>query len=676
MKKIPTAANQSQFQFIVTDLPENTFIVQQFSGQMIISGHYQYQIQCTSQQQFDPQELLGKRAKLVIQGTSDNSYIHGFILSYHGNYIFTLTSNLASLLLRQSTQIFINQSVLEIIQKILQDANWSPSSFQLPKQIEFPKIASVIQYNESDLSFIERLLNQHGLFYLFAQKPESATLYFLDSFAGLPALSYTDLPFYTESGTNKIHESIYYFSEINCLLPSNLTLKNINDQFPNLDLTVTRKNQTELPGIQHCYDYGRFYKNTDDGQQLIRHAMQALDGQRQTFIIKTDCRNLQLGQTFFLSNHPNKNYHGEYRIIAMENRGQQLAEWNIETQTPTYEATCLAIKAKQPFQIFPQKSAEFLHILPAKIESLNNLQSTYLNAQGKYHLRFHFDQSQNPVGQASPPVSLLQPHGGATTQSQLTTGWHFPLRDGTQVVTGFIHGDLNQPIILGIIYHPNNPSPAIAQNNTQNIIRTSGGNELILEDKTNSPYTRFSTKDHKNSLLLDATPNQHQIQFISQEGAIQNYAKNNLQIITDDNFLQIISQNYLTNIQNNHFLQTENQTIYHQAKNNIELQANRNLQLISNHDIQTQSNQNTEIFATSALSLQVNQGNLEMQCQTGNTSIQANQNVFINANYSNLNIGSNTCNMQISAENFIFNSSILNFEAPEINVYGNINLNT
>lgn len=678
-------ANQSQFQFRVASFPDDAFTVQRFTNHHeALSQHYSYEIECWSQSQLDLSGLVGQRAKLMLIWPPDAAYIHGTIASCENVgvsqdgfwycYQLRLVSLLENLRKQQHARVFIKQTIVDIIREVLITAGWPASTFVFKTQQPYPEREITIQLNETDLAFIERWLSFYGLFYYFDQQADNSTLIILDNNQNLPQFTDQSLPFQTESGADKPVSSIYQFSERAQIFPQTVQLKNYYYPTPDIDLIAQANNTTENPSDGINYIYGIPYHTTTAGDALAQLRIQALDWQRQTFIAQTDCRGLQVGQIVKLTNHPNSDYNTSYYVVAIDRTGNQktglaLADENIKIHPKTYQAKLLLAKLIYPFRAMPHEMPAFYSILPAIIESLSDGQP-YLDDQGRYHARLIFDQ-QNPLAQASCPLRLLQPYGGAITNGQ-AVGMHFPLRAGTQVAVGFVNDNLDEPVIIGVIYNPTNPSTVNAQNCTQNVVRTFLGNEFLMEDQPANPFTQFATQNRQNLMSLNATPEQHQINLTTQQGSLNVYANKTLQTQTGDSYIQNTGGDHITTVQNNQQLMTQTANITQQSGNDLSLMAGRNLQIHAAGAINLQSAKDIQLIANNNLSAQIMSGDLQMQTSQGDMQLQAAQNLSI------LGSGAGRVTIGQPAGGMVFTSSgsvLLSgpnatFEAPQINVYG------
>jgi type VI secretion system secreted protein VgrG len=93
-------------------------------------------------------------------------------------------------------------------------------------------------------------------------------------------------------------------------------------------------------------------------------------------------------------------------------------------------------------------------------------------------------------------MRLAQPYAGAKY------GIHFPSHEGTEMVWACIDGDPDKPMGIGTIPNANTMSPVVGTNKTQNVIRTAGNNELLMDDTDKKQKIRMTTAA-KHTLQMD-----------------------------------------------------------------------------------------------------------------------------------------------------------------------------
>jgi type VI secretion system secreted protein VgrG len=95
---------------------------------------------------------------------------------------------------------------------------------------------------------------------------------------------------------------------------------------------------------------------------------------------------------------------------------------------------------------------------------------------------------------------MAQPYGGSKH------GMHFPLQKGTEVLLTFVNGDPDRPIITAAVPNPAMPSLVTSANQTANIIHTSGGNKIHLEDLEGSQHLLLHSPAADSMICLGLAP--------------------------------------------------------------------------------------------------------------------------------------------------------------------------
>jgi Uncharacterized protein conserved in bacteria len=164
--------------------------VESFTGDEALSGLYAYQIIFSSLDSgITPQQMLLKNASFSfnapgmqlagfsLPGMESPRTVHGVITQFQRlsssldetRYQATLEPRLALLGNASRPAIFQNQSVPEIVEQILRDNHqFEGWQFEFRLRGTYPRREQVMQWQESDLAFIERLLSEVGIWYRFA----------------------------------------------------------------------------------------------------------------------------------------------------------------------------------------------------------------------------------------------------------------------------------------------------------------------------------------------------------------------------------------------------------------------------------------------------------------------------------------------------------------------------
>jgi len=167
------------FRLIVADA-DDAFEVEQARGREKMSATYAFEIEATTKLGDDELEgLLGADARLEITKGDKHRVFHGIAAQI--THVAHLTSDMnvrrvridlvprAFLMgLTRNSNIFQGCSVVAVVQRML-SLHGIPSRWLLTKK--YPAHEYITQYEETDLAFVERLLAEAGILYLFEQPP-------------------------------------------------------------------------------------------------------------------------------------------------------------------------------------------------------------------------------------------------------------------------------------------------------------------------------------------------------------------------------------------------------------------------------------------------------------------------------------------------------------------------
>lgn len=88
-------------------------------------------------------------------------------------------------------------------------------------------------------------------------------------------------------------------------------------------------------------------------------------------------------------------------------------------------------------------------------------------------------------------------------------GSFFVPEEKDEVLVAFVHGDLNEPIVLGGLYNgKDKPAGKRSSSQDQKLIRTKAGHSITLDDTGGSERIAVVDKSGKNSFVIDTTKNE------------------------------------------------------------------------------------------------------------------------------------------------------------------------
>ncbi|MHB8713922.1 MAG: type VI secretion system tip protein TssI/VgrG [Trichloromonadaceae bacterium] len=620
-------ANQSQFAFRVSAEAAPSLVVKSFTGSDHgLSADYLFQVTLCNQGPVWPGEMVGKPAQLELLGSETPVVIHGLIseFTWAGNgadgseFVASLASPLFPLKLRRNNRVFLNTTVPQIIEEVLGGAELG-CDFAWEIQGDYPVREYTVQYHETDWEFITRLAAASGLFFRWESDPEKTRLLFHDGLETLPEIAGGELLYQVQSGTSREGETIFAFNARVRLLSATAELRDYNYRTPEILLDAPAVGASAVPGHGCAYRFGEHHKDLQQGQQVAKLRQQALDWQREIYLADSDCRAATPGGRITMTGHPDAQLNREYLIIQVEHQGDQSAglSYGGRQTAMTYRNQLTLI----PFGTLytpPLPEQRRMHgILSARVESAGG-QYAYLDEQGRYRIRLHFDDGQATPGAASHAVRLGQTYSGENY------GLHFPLHPGTEVALTCVNGDLDRPLLLGALPNPETLGPVTAANPSQNILRTFGGNELLLEDRKGQERIELFTRERKNLLNLDAGSAGHKVRLATAEGTMEVQAAKSLHLESGDTHSTTSGNDHLITVENMQQLATKKAGIDLQAATDIRMKATNKVDLHSEQqDIQLKAAQNMVLQAGEGMTVEVRNQNLTLRVTGGQLSIEA-----------------------------------------------------
>jgi len=490
---LSTQGNQSKFFFRVPSLPD-FFQVINFEGREALSECFRFQVKViTSETSIEYEELVGKPAYLSLKTDEESCFHHGIILDYEqipagenkSVLILTLVPEFYKLQYSKNNRVFQNLNVIDIVKKVLTDHSIPQNELVVETTGNYPPLEFVIQYNETDLNFIQRLLETAGLFYAFDNSESDHALVLSDKSTSREYNPiHPEVLFQIKDGLVKNeNHTIHYLSKKNFLHTASESYKDYNYTQPAADVYGNEEGE----GIGKNFTYGENIKTAEQATQVskIRNEFN-----QQTKILvsgESDCQAFTCGKKVKITDRTGSNLGGEYFLTEVLHQGDQEASILGQGKDPGYTNTFKGIPANQIFRPARRTPKPVVPgVIPVKVDGPEG-EYAFIDEEGRYRVKFPFDLESTNSGEASLPIRMTQPYTGDNY------GIHFPLHTGTEVMVGFENGDIDRPIGLGSPSNPLNLSPVSNKNKSESVTRTASGNQLIFDDLKDETSIKLKT---------------------------------------------------------------------------------------------------------------------------------------------------------------------------------------
>jgi type VI secretion system secreted protein VgrG len=440
----------------------------------------------------DTEELIGAAASLVFEmdtqaedSTPEFHQVHGIIgdvedmldpVADHRTYRLHLVPRAHRLTLIQTQEIFLNQTIPDIIVAKLGRVGIRGDDIDLRLTGSYPLREFVVQYKETDLAFIMRLVEHLGICFFFEHSSGKDVLVFSDSNSRFKAIEGNDKVQFRPRGEKR---SVYNLTARSQMIPTVFIVKDYNYLIPSVDLTGQHQLSEGYAG--GIMEYGPNHFTPEEGATFAQVRAEERLVTRRVLAGDSNIYRFHPGAKMTLEEHP-RFESTELLFLEVEHKARQIIHMHGGADDkPMYENVFRAIDATVPYRparVSPKPV--IAGVLSARVEphadgEIGNY--AQIDPQGRYTVRFYFDPS--PLGArpfSSLPVRMAQPHAGPNY------GFHFPLKPGIEVLVAFAEGDPDRPFILGAVPNPVTPSPVDRHNQLFNKFQTASGVFLEIKD--------------------------------------------------------------------------------------------------------------------------------------------------------------------------------------------------
>ncbi len=462
-------------------------------------------------------DLVAARTTLKLPGPDRECAYHGIIRTaellhaWGESRLMRLTMVPALWQLSQTlhSRVFVDLSVNEIVAIMLDEHGIQHRLAITGGAGQHPSLPHVCQYRESDLQFMQRLLEREGSYYYFDHSGDQEELVIEDrcSAEGGPTLTYAP------GAAADTTMSTAYFDSFICrhqALPGGVEITGYNDQKPKLQTleqakVAPLKTTMSLFNEAHVHDVAQPAALLDVRAEEIKVRGVTYEGHGEAYGVLP-------GFAFAVTGHPVTETNQIYVATSVELRvNEAVADPVLQRLLGIgHAANDVQVQAiARDVQFRPKRSTpqpRIEGVETAVVESTGDDKYAHLDEHGRYLIRMHFDErgrrdsTSNIQQAASTWVRMMQPHAGAPE------GAHFPLRAGTGVMFVFLGGDPDRPVIAGAVPNPVTPSVVVAATHTRNALETGSQNRLMMEDLTGSERVELSSPAENTRIGLGAVP--------------------------------------------------------------------------------------------------------------------------------------------------------------------------
>lgn len=545
---------------IVGPLDEGTFRVRELQGSEGLSEPFCFTLQLTADKDadIDFSQVVGQAATIVIDPEANRSealgsrYIHGIVTSLDdlgaddvfAYYEMEIRPPLWLLSKRINCRVFQQMTVPQIIEEVL---NGSNAVIRLHETYYAHNYC--VQYRESDLDFLSRIMEEEGIYYFFTHDETSCYLNIADSSTVSLDLPENSMVAYdrTAKGTRS-DERIHSWRFRQQIGSTAYRVWDHSFEMPdsNLEATAAASSSVVAGAGQYRLDIGssqnleifdypgafaqRFDGVSSEGGDDSATLQSVYQQNAQTAKIRmqeesanclrasgaSNVRRLCPGYLFQLTNHAKAA--GSYLIRRVVHSAKQSASRSDSSDAQAYENSFECLPAALAYR--PPRRTTTPTILGTQSATVVGPtgEEIFTDKYGRVKIQFRWDRYGDNTESSSCWVRVAKPAAGSSS------GFVAIPRIGQEVIVAFLEGDPDAPIIVGSVHNADTAT--------------------IFDLPTEKKRTSLKTTSYQGSsseysgFVIDDTSGSEHFQLRSQNNMTSD--------VMNDHYMQIGSDHYVS----------------------------------------------------------------------------------------------------------------------------------
>ncbi len=496
-----------------TPLPPDDLLFAHLDGFDEISTCFRYEVGLVSKNfDIDAKKLLGLPITIKVGSGDGIRFFHGLVAEFslrefrseYAYYVAVLRPWLWFASTHTDNRIFQKKSVVEIIEEVFKEQSGNKLEKRLQKTYK-PR-DYVVQYGESDLDFVQRLMEHEGIFYHFDHADGAHTLVLTDANSKLKAaVGYETVPYHPTDAMGMEHQdTLAEWAVTTSTRPGTYVHTDYDFEKPASDLM----SKSDEP-LKHALDVGEnyFYPGnfilTGVGEALAAVRREELQAPHVRARARGPVRGLWSGVTFKLELFPRDAENAEHLVLRSEyDLVDDQYRAGAGTPRPAMLVRLLLAPKAIPFRPERRTRKPIMKGPQTAVVVGPAGEEIFTDKYSRVKVQFHWDRLGKKDENTTIFVRVSSVWAGA--------GWGFIQipRIGQEVIVDFLEGDPDQPNITGRVYNAAQMPPyglpgSATQSGWKSNSSPGGGgwNELRFEDKAGSEEVYFQAQKDHNELV-------------------------------------------------------------------------------------------------------------------------------------------------------------------------------
>jgi type VI secretion system secreted protein VgrG len=494
---------------VSTVLGGDTLLVDRITGVEAVSTPFELTVDLLSTSaDIDADKLLRTGMSLSIaRGDGTTRQLHGLVRRFVQfgrqedlvEYRAEVVPWLWFLSLSSDCRVFQNMTVTEIVEQVFRDLGFSDYRFSCIQT--HPKREYCVQYRETHLAFVSRLLEEEGISYFFEHEKSKHMLVIADNVGAVkpaPGLEKLSLKIAHGSG-GKAPPAVLALSAEHAVSSGQVTLADHGiDPQKKLEGTSTGKQKGNL------FDFPGRFETREEGGRLARLRLEERESLRHLIRARSDSPLVRSGSRLELTDHYRRDLNQQYHVLRVSHAASQGGIRSGTDATFQYENEFDAVPHAVPYHPPQSTPRPIVHGTQSALVVGPPGEEIFVDKYGRVKVQFFWDRLGKRDDKSSCWVRV------ASTWAGKQWGFIQIPRIGQEVIVDFMEGDPDRPIVVGRVYNTEQMPPYdLPANGTRSGLKTrsskGGGtdafNELRFEDKKDAEEIYLHAQKELNTVV-------------------------------------------------------------------------------------------------------------------------------------------------------------------------------
>ncbi len=495
-------SQENRYLSVTTPLGDDVLILRAVRGVESISGLFRYELEMLSEEpEVDFTAIVGKTVTVSVRSADGETvrYIDGLVtdFSQHDSdprlwiYRAVIRPKFWLGTRKVDCRIFQDMSVTDIIEQVL--GAIGVTDFALETTSAYEARVYCVQYNETVYDFLNRLMEDEGIFWFHRHEDGKHTLVFADdadAHALCPGINVAAYRPTAQQGRED-EDAILQLAYCERVVTDHYASEDYNFEQPSTEL-LTSADGDGTGSDMEVYEYpgGYMVKSSGDTRASIR--MQEFEALSKSLDGRSSMKPFIAGYSFELMWHGRASMNAEY----------VLGEVSIRADEDRYENSFSAFPKDLAFRPSRKTRRPRIHGTQTAVVTGKAGEEIWTDEFGRVKVQFHWDREGKKDENTSCWVRVAQGWAGKSWGT-----WFLP-RIGMEVVVTFLEGDPDRPLITGCVYNGEQVQPyTLPDDQTKATMKSNsskggnGFNEFRFEDLAGEEEIYLHAQKDWNSVV-------------------------------------------------------------------------------------------------------------------------------------------------------------------------------